>query len=221
MTPGRAGRLSRTVNRLRHFVFVRHRRNWAQLIRFGMVGGSGVVVNMLVVILFKKVGPDYHDASFGIPLAGVDVRWYHVMVTVAFLVANCWNFLINRHWTFHSHRHAAWYREYPPFLAVGAIGQIVNLALVTALLHSHSWIELPSSVFDDSSGLRTKLYWAQLIAIAVVLPISFVVNKLWTFSAVRRAEKLGAVPPAADASSTPETGSNGALQRPPSAGRLK
>ncbi|MGI3781073.1 MAG: hypothetical protein ACRYG2_09870, partial [Janthinobacterium lividum] len=34
-------------------------------------------------------------------------------------------------------------------------------------------------------GLRTKFYWAQLIVIAVTVPVSFVLNKLWTFSAVR------------------------------------
>ncbi len=46
-------------------------------------------------------------------------------------------------------------------------------------------LSLPSSVFDNTTGFRTKLYWAQLITIAVVTPLSFVLNKLWTFSAVR------------------------------------
>lgn len=52
-------------------------------------------------------------------------------------------------------------------------------------MHPHSPIGLPSSVFDNSTGLRTKFYWAPLIQIAVTVPISFVLNKLWTFSSVR------------------------------------
>ncbi len=178
------------MNRFRRFVFVRHRRNWAQLIRFGIVGGSGVIVNMAVLILLKRVGPDYHNPFFTVPLTSVHVRWYHVMVTVAFLVANFWNFLVNRRWTFGSHRHAAWHREYLPFLAVGVIAQVANLALVTALVTPGSPVHLPSTVLNDSSGLRTELYWAQMIAIAVVMPVSFVVNKLWTFSAVRHRRLL-------------------------------
>lgn len=223
------------MNRFHYFVFVRHRRNWGQLLRFGVVGGSGVGVNMLVVILLKRVGPEYHGAIFGLGLADFHVRWYHLFVTTAFLVANFWNFWINRRWTFHSHAHASWYREYPPFLAVGALGQVVNLGLVTALIGSGSPVGLPDGLLDDSSGLRTKLYWAQLIAIAIVMPLSFVVNKLWTFSTVRRRSPpaiggwLDEVSstgcgrnekpdiPAINRSPTEEADSDGALNRPPSA----
>jgi putative flippase GtrA len=182
------------VRRLGHYIFVRHRHNWTQLIRFGIVGGSGALVNMLVVIILKRVGPSYRDVFADLPLTDFNIRWYHVIVTIAFLVANFWNFLINRRWTFRTTRHAAWYSEYPPFLAVGAIGQVLSLAIVTALIHSGSPISLPDSIFDDSSGLRTKLYWAQLIAIVVVTPVTFVVNKLWTFSAARHGKRSKLVP---------------------------
>ena len=46
-------------------------------------------------------------------------------------------------------------------------------------------ISLSPQFFDNSTGFRTRLYWAQLITIAIVTPLSFVLNKLWTFSAVR------------------------------------
>jgi putative flippase GtrA len=178
------------VRRFGHFVFVRHRHNWAQLIRFGLVGGTGTLVNMLVVIILKKVGPDYRGIFLDLPFTVYNVRWYHVIVTIAFLVANFWNFWINRRWTFRSSQHASWYAEYPPFLAVGMVGQVLGLGLITALIHPDSIITLPENVFDDSTGFRTKLYWAQLISIAVVMPVTFVVNKLWTFSAVRRGKPV-------------------------------
>jgi putative flippase GtrA len=44
---------------------------------------------------------------------------------------------------------------------------------------------LSPTFFDDSTGFRTRFYWAQLITIAIVTPLSFLLNKVWTFSAVR------------------------------------
>ena len=104
---------------------------------------------------------------------------------MAFLVANLWNFQLNRSWTFRSAGHSRWWGEYWPFLAVGLAGQAIGLALLTVLLHPGSPLALPTSVLDDSSGLRSRLYWGQLIVIAVVTPLGFVLNKLWTFAAVR------------------------------------
>jgi putative flippase GtrA len=173
------------MERLRHFLFVRHGHNWLLLLRFGVVGFSGVFVNLLVTILVNKVGPDEDDIFLGLPLTDFNVRWYHVFSTVAFLVANLWNFQLNRAWTFRSAKHSGWLREYLPFLTVGLLAQIVGLGILTLLMHPHSPLALPPAIFDDSTGFRTRFYWAQLITIAVVTPISFVLNKLWTFSAVR------------------------------------
>ena len=53
------------------------------------------------------------------------------------------------------------------------------------LMHQGSPLALSTSVLDDSSGFRTRLYWAQLIVIGLVTPVSFVLNKVWTFNAVR------------------------------------
>ncbi len=52
-------------------------------------------------------------------------------------------------------------------------------------MHPHSPFVLPNEVFDGSSGLRTKVYWAQLIAVVLVTPVSFAINKIWTFRRVR------------------------------------
>ncbi|HKX68346.1 MAG TPA: GtrA family protein [Intrasporangium sp.] len=170
---------------LREYLFVRHRHNWVLLFRFALVGASGVVVNLATLVLVKRLGPDPDDPIIGLPLTDYNVRWYHVYSTIAFLVANLWNFQLNRSWTFRKGAHKTWWREYWPFVTVGLLGQLVGLVLLTLLMHPHSPVALPTSVLDDSTGLRTRLYWAQLIVIAVVTPISFVLNKLWTFAAVR------------------------------------
>lgn len=173
------------MERIRHFLFVRHRHNWTLLFRFGLVGGSGVLVNLAVTILLKRGGPHFEDVFINLPMTDFNVRWYHLYSMLAFLVANLWNFQLNRMYTFRSARHSGWFREYGPFLAVGLAAQLIGLGFLTLLMHPGSFLALPSNVFDNSTGLRTKLYWAQLIVIAVTVPISFVLNKLWTFSAVR------------------------------------
>ncbi len=178
------------MERLKHFLFVRHGHNWLLLLRFGVVGFSGVFVNLLVTVIANKVGPDEDDIFLGLPLTDYNVRWYHVFSTLAFLVANLWNFQLNRLWTFRSAKHSGWLREYLPFLTVGLLAQVVGLGILTLLMHPHSPLALPPTIFDDSTGFRTRLYWAQLITIAVVTPLSFVLNKLWTFSAVRGKHRM-------------------------------
>lgn len=165
----------------------RHRRNVGLLVRFGVVGASGVVVNLVTLVVLRRLGPHFDDAVVALGSSGFNLRWYHVFSTIAFLVANLWNFQLNRTWTFRSSLAAPWWREYVPFLAVGLGCQVVGLALLTLLMHPGSPISLPTDVLDDSTGLRNRLYWSQLIVIVVVTPLSFVLNKLWTFAAVRSA----------------------------------
>src|SRR5918992_735789 len=180
------------MQRLKHFLFVRHAHNWRLLFRFGVVGFSGVFVDMLVTIIANKVGPDEDGIFLGLPLTDYNIRWYHVFSTAAFLVANLWNFQLNRAWTFRSAKHSGWLREYLPFLTVGLLAQVVGLGILTLLMHPMSPLGLPPEIFDDSTGFRPRLYWAQLITIAVVTPVSFVLNKLWTFSAVRGKHRVAA-----------------------------
>jgi putative flippase GtrA len=171
----------------------RTRRNALQFVRFALVGGTGVVVNLIALVIVKRLGPDPELAMFALRPTAFHARWYHLYSTAAFLVANLWNFQLNRSWTFRSSRHSRWFKEYWPFLAVGLLGQAIGLVLLTLLMHHGSPIALPTDPLDDSTGLRTRLYWAQLIVIVVVTPLSFVLNKLWTFAAVRT-RHLDAVP---------------------------
>lgn len=163
----------------------RGRRNLGLFVRFALVGASGVVVNLLVIVMLRRFGPDVDELFLNLPGTRFNVRWYHAFSTVAFLVALVWNFLLNRRWTFNSVGRAHWWTEFRPFFSVGLFAQLIGLGLLTLLMHQHSPLALPTDVLDDSSGLRTRLYWGQLIVIAAVTPLSFVLHKLWTFSAVR------------------------------------
>lgn len=165
-------------------------------VRFAMVGASGVIVTMAVLILMKKAGPAAELPILGIPFTEFKVRWYHVYSTSGFVVANVWNFLLNRYWTFRTTEHKSWWREYPQFLSIGLLGQGIGLLLLTALMHRQSPISLPTDLFDDSTGLRTRLYWAQLITTVAVTPVTFTLNRLWTFAHTRRAPVAGPAEPA-------------------------
>jgi len=62
------------VERLRHYLFIRHGHNWILLLRFGLVGGSGVLVNLLATIVTNKLGPDEDGIALGLPLTDFNVR---------------------------------------------------------------------------------------------------------------------------------------------------
>jgi putative flippase GtrA len=68
--------------RVRHGVRKTH--NWLQLIRFGAVGATGYVVNLVVFAACVHV-------------IGID---YRVSAVVAWIVSVTNNFWLNRHWTF-------------------------------------------------------------------------------------------------------------------------
>ena len=166
----------------------RHRRSIRQFVKFGIVGGSGVVVNMLVTIAMHKAHGGTANGRaplFAIPGTPYYARYLHLVWIVAFLVANVWNFQLNRGWTFRSRGHSTWWRQFWPFLAVGSATAVVGLFVITALTHPQSPIYLPDPYFNELAGLRSRFYWAQLITIVVTMPINFLANKLWTFRAVR------------------------------------
>ena len=67
--------------RVRHGM--RRRHNWYQLVRFGVVGASGYIVNLAIYAVLLELGLHYRGAATGAWVGGV---------------LN--NFWWNRHWTF-------------------------------------------------------------------------------------------------------------------------
>ena len=101
--------------------------NWIQLVKFGAVGGSGYVVNLVV---------------FGLLAEGLDV--HHLIAAVgAFCVAVTNNFLLNRHWTFAAGEGDSSFQG-PRFLVVSVGSLLINLAVLQALVTAGDLGELPS-----------------------------------------------------------------------------
>ena len=101
-------------------------------------------------------------AVYAALLRGLDV-YYLVAAVGSFLVAVTNNYAWNRLWTFRRHRgHVG--MQGLRFLAVSTCALVANLAVLFALA---------------SVGLDKVL--AQALAIALVTPVNFAGNKLWSF----------------------------------------
>ena len=91
--------------------------SWWQLIKFGLVGGSGYLINLAVFALLS--------GNFGV---------HHLVAAIgAFCVAVSSNFLWNRHWTFAAgHGHAGF--QAARFFAVSIAALLINLVVLEALV---------------------------------------------------------------------------------------
>ena len=157
-----------------------------QFLMFGIVGGSGTLVNLLVVYLSKKIGEwgwgiSEHDVFMNLFGTDYNIRWFNIFMTIAFIVANTWNYQLNRSWTFPGYTQRSWWRGFFPFLLTGIGAFLVSQIVATLLMNPTSPVGLPTDIFDDSTGLRTKFYWASAISIIVAMPVNFIINKLWAF----------------------------------------
>ena len=101
--------------------------NWLQLFKFGLVGASGYVVNLLVFALLAEAAGIHHiPAAIG-----------------AFLVAVLNNFWWNRHWTFRARSGHAGFQA-ARFFAVSVVALGVNLAILELLVTGAGMAELPA-----------------------------------------------------------------------------
>jgi putative flippase GtrA len=91
--------------------------SWMQLLKFGLVGGSGYLINLAVFTLLADSAGLHH-----IPAA-----------VCAFVVALTNNFLWNRHWTFESGEGHAGFQA-ARFLAVSVAALLINLAVLELLI---------------------------------------------------------------------------------------
>jgi dolichol-phosphate mannosyltransferase len=106
---------------------MRQPANWVQLLKFGVVGGSGYLVNLAV---------------FAALSAGLGLH-YAVAAVGAFCVAVTNNFLWNRHWTFGAGDGPAGFQAVR-FLAVSLAALAINLAILEALIAGAEMGELPA-----------------------------------------------------------------------------
>lgn len=138
------------VRRVRHGA--RKPGNWVQLFKFGVVGASGYVINLLAFALFTQA-----------------LDMHHIPAAVgAFLVAVTNNFTWNRQWTFRAEApggHAG--HQGARFLAVSVVGLGVNLAVLELLVSSTPLSELPSQAIAVAIAMPVNFIGNKLWTFAV------------------------------------------------------
>ena len=137
------------------FQRVRQRRGVRQFVKFGIVGASGFLVNLIIFTVLQRVVPNHNAAG---P--------YYAIYSIAFLAGGVSNYFLNRIWTFRSTGHAG--KEAAQFLSVSVLALIVGL-IVSALV-------APTM----GHGHRT---W--FLATLSGIVVNFFVNKYWTFRSVQ------------------------------------
>jgi putative flippase GtrA len=99
--------------------------SWLQLLKFGIVGGSGYLINLAVfAVLADSVGLHHMAAAVG-----------------AFSVALTNNFLWNRYWTFEPGDGRPGFQA-ARFFAVSVAGLLINLAVLEVLVSGTSMDDL-------------------------------------------------------------------------------
>lgn len=106
---------------------MRRPANWLQLVRFGLVGAVGFVVNLAVYALFvHSIGVDYRVAA-----------------VAAWMVAVLNNFVLNRHWTFDA-REGQVHFQALRFVVVSLVAFGCSLLLLTVLVESAGLAKVPA-----------------------------------------------------------------------------
>jgi putative flippase GtrA len=96
---------------------LRRPANWIQLGKFGAVGASGYVVNLIVYTLLLRQAHLH----------------YLVAATCSFVVAAGWNYCLNRSWTFRAQRGHFGYQGMR-FFAVSGLVYLANLGVLGLLV---------------------------------------------------------------------------------------
>jgi dolichol-phosphate mannosyltransferase len=124
-------------------------RTFRQLVKFGLVGASGFIVNVSVFAFCLRV---------------LDVH-YRLAYVFAFCVAVSNNFIWNRLWTFRQQRNGSHVAmQGARFFAVSLIAASGGFVLLELFVRAG----LPKIP-------------AEMLAVALVVPISFLGNKHWSF----------------------------------------
>src|SRR5215208_425410 len=110
--------------------------NWVQLFKFGVVGVTGYVVNLIVFALLTQ-----------------ELSVYHLLAAVAsFCVAVSNNFLLNRHWTFRATGGHAGFQAMR-FFTVSVLALGVNLVFLYLLVDVASAPELPAQALAVAGAM--------------------------------------------------------------------
>jgi dolichol-phosphate mannosyltransferase len=133
---------------------------WTQLLQFLVVGALGTAINLIALTLLLLVGLPSKGAIGG-----------------AIFLSMCFNFVLNRRFSFSHARSEAWFRQFVGFVAASSLGAVVNYLTTVYLL-------------ARAPHLRPQV--AAVIGIGVGMTLNFVASRYLVF---RRRHIRPTVPP--------------------------
>lgn len=143
-----------------------------QLVKFGAVGGVGVIVNLAVFEVLRLTVFDPRLVRHGPLYATI----------AATLVAIGVNWIGNRYWAFAQERRAKRGREALEFFVVSLIGMVIPLGCVWV---SHYLLSLTSVLADTIAN--------NVVGLALGTGFRFALYRWWVFAPHRRRAELPAV----------------------------
>ncbi len=130
---------------------ITQRRGVRQFVKFGIVGASGFLVNLVLFTALQNHTPAEQQASH-----------LYVNNAIGFLAGAISNYVLNRIWTFRSSSHAL--VQGIQFIAVSFVALVVDTGVV--------------KVLEPHLGPGHRTWFLGLMAAMIV---NFFVNKYWTF----------------------------------------
>jgi len=122
---------------------------WSQLAQFLTVGGLGTVVNLFLLTLFLH---------FSMPARPA--------VASAIVLSMCFNFVLNRRFSFHEARKESWVRQFFGFMTACSVGAVINYLVTLACM---------------GPMLSLRPQFAALIGIAAATAFNFVASRYLVF----------------------------------------
>ena len=153
---------------------------WTQLftperkrfIKFGIVGGSGVFVNLLIVALVGQIAlADMLNRDNAARIA------FFLGIVVSIFT----NFLINDKWTWGDRDKQngifAWFARLRDFYVAASLAGVLQWAISTGIQQAYVF---PTPILGIGIEALTMIT-ASLAGIIIAMPINYILNHLWTF----------------------------------------
>jgi dolichol-phosphate mannosyltransferase len=122
---------------------------WSQLVQFLTVGGLGTVVNLVLLTVLLRLGVGARPS-----------------VALAIVLSMCFNFVLNRRFSFGESRKESWIRQFVGFMAACSVGALINYAITLLFMgRAFSW--------------RPQI--AALVGIAAATAFNFVASRYLVF----------------------------------------
>ncbi|PIR83427.1 hypothetical protein COU19_00500 [Candidatus Kaiserbacteria bacterium CG10_big_fil_rev_8_21_14_0_10_56_12] len=138
--------------------FVRERS--ALLVRYGLVGAAGGVLQTLILIVW-------------VDLLGL-ANYYLWGAALGFVVALAVTFTLQKYWTFRDNERAVWRRQFALYSSIACMNLVLTLVLLWAGKRMLEWLKL-----DFFHGWYVLV---QIVIIVFLAGLSFAANYLITFA---------------------------------------